>query len=202
MTGMSRSDSANVGCSTEIPCGYSMASGLHRIRAYVKRLAPLVLLGLGACVIPLDLEVEVSDAGISSPPVLESAASPFEFPGPFTLGRDDTDVNILLTISDNDIDDTLFVRLFLDYDADQNTNLVTDCIAPPTGDRERSASCVGDTICNFIEEGDTSLHTLEAHVTDRLWLTADDPDAEGQPPLRAVAANAGDSVRSWTVRCE
>lgn len=201
MTEMSRSDSNNRGDTVGVPRAYGVAPAVHRAGAYLFFLV-LLALNAAACVIPLSLEVEVSDAGVSSPPILKSAASPFEFPGPFTLGRDDTDVNISLTISDNDLDDTAFLRLFLDYDADGNTNLVTDCIAPPTGEIVRIATCSGDTICNFIEVGDNTLHTLEAHVTDRLWLTADDPDAAGQPPLRAIALGAGDSVRGWTVRCE
>jgi hypothetical protein len=178
-----------------------MASGLQRIRWNVFGLV-LAGLSLSACVIPLSLEVEVSDAGISAPPIFRSAASPFEFPGPFTLARDATDVNISITLSDNDVDDTLFIRLFLDYDPESGAGLVTDCIAPPTGELERLAGCVADTICSRIEIGDTTFHTLEAHVTDRLWLTADDPDAEGQRPLRAIAIDAAESERSWTVRCE
>jgi len=181
-----------------------MAPGVHLRRdAHVLALVLATgLLALSACVIPLSLEVEVNDAGASSPPVIRSAANPFEFPGPLTIARDSTDVNISLTIEDRDVDDTLFVRLFLDYDAASGAGLVSDCVASPSGEDERIASCVGNTICNLIEDGDVSLHNLEAHVTDRDWLMADDPDAADQPPLRAVASNAGDSVRGWSVRCE
>lgn len=155
-----------------------------------------------SCIIPPALEVEVDDAGVSSPPVIQSSAAPFEFPGPFTLSRDDTDAVISLTLYDLDLEDSLFVRLFLDYDPTSGAGLVADCTAPPTGDSNRVASCPASTICNRIDESDTNLHTLEAMVTDRPWLTADDPAAEGQDPLRATALDSTPSIRGWTMRCQ
>jgi hypothetical protein len=206
MTAMSRFDRESFGDNARDPRAYGMASRLHRMGGYLFSLVlPAgLLVSTTACVIPLDLEVEVSDAGVSAPPILQSAASPFEFPGPFTLARENTDVTVSLTLSDNDVDDTLFIRLFLDYDATSGAGLVTDCTATPTGELERLATCLIGTVCNFIEAGDTTLHNLEAHVTDRLWLTADDPDAATQPPLRAIDVGGGakESERSWTVRCE
>lgn len=175
-----------------------MAPVLHPLVGFV------VCLSTAGCVIPPSLEVEVSDAGFSADPTIRSAASPFEFPGPFTVARDDTDVTLSLTLRDNDVDDTLFVRLFLDYDPESGAGLLSDCVSAPTGERDRVLGCPINTVCSLIEDGDTTLHNLEAHVTDRLWLTADDPGAADQPPLRAIdlEAGAGDSVRGWTMRCE
>lgn len=188
-----------------ISTGYSMAPRLHRwVRSVFSLCAAGIACTSAACIIPPSLEVEVNDAGVSSPPVVRSAASPFEFPGPFTVTREATDVSISLTLRDNDLDDTLFVRLFLDYDPESGAGLISDCVSAPTGERDRVLGCPINTVCSLIEVGDTSLHTLEAMVTDRLWLTAGDPDAVGQPPLRAVDVNAGagDSIRGWTMRCE
>ena len=188
-----------------ISIGYGMASRLHRLGKLVLSLIAAGFAGASAaCIIPPSLEVEVSDAGFSAIPVIRSAASPFEFPGPFTVSRDAADVTISLTLRDNDLDDTLFVRLFLDYDPQSGAGLLSDCVAAPTGERDRVLGCPASTVCNLIEVGDTSLHSLEAMVTDRPWLTADDPDAVDQPPLRAVdiGAGAGDSIRGWTMRCE
>ena len=165
-------------------------------------LSALMAILITGCVIPRSLEVETSDANFSSPPIIDSAAAPFEFPGPFTLARDDIDSTLSLTLLDNDITDTLFVRIFLDYDPESGGGLVTDCTATESGERARVATCPAQNICTQLEEGDTDLHSLEAVVSDRDWLTADDPDAGDQPPLRAVPLEAGRVIRGWSMNCE
>lgn len=163
-------------------------------------LTGLVAAGSG-CILTPNLDVEGGDAGPSSPPVIASSAPPFEFPGPFVLERDNTDATLSLTIRDNDIDDTVFVRVFLDYDPETGAGLVSDCGAAPESGIQRSVDCPLALACSLVDEGDTGTHVLEAVVTDRDWLMSDDPDAATQPPLRAVANNAGLSIRGWVMSC-
>jgi hypothetical protein len=181
-----------------------VAPGLHRDASTVLSAATLLLIlaFLAACIIPPALEVEVDDAGVNPSPNIVSSASPFEFPGPFTLARDDTDATISLTIVDSDLAATMFVRLFLDYDPATGAGLVTECQAAPTGELARVVSCPATTICGRLDPADTNLHSLEAVAADQLWLTADDPDAADQDPLRAVPDGSLPSVRGWFMRCE
>ncbi len=176
-----------------------MHSGLFKM-AMGCIVAAYGLMGTG-CILPISLEVETTDAGFSSPPIIDSAAAPFEFPGPLQLVRDDVGAEISLTVLDNDLDDSLFVRLFVDYDPESGSGLATDCTAPPSGTRSRVVVCPTANICPQIDLGDTDSHALEAVVTDREFLLGDDPDAVTQPPFRAFALDSGHAIRGWSITC-
>src|SRR5262245_919594 len=68
------------------------------------------------CILPPPLELDDPDAGLSSPPLITDNVTPVEFlfPGPLTLTPGDTRA-FGFTLLDNDIDDVLFVRMFVDY---------------------------------------------------------------------------------------
>ena len=204
MTRMSRLGSHEEHSACAVTGTWVVARPLHwLVRPVLSVMTLALLLTVSAgCILLQDLEVESNDAGVSSPPVIESAGTPFEFPGPFTLARDDVDSEISLTLLDNDTDDTLHVRLFLDYDIASGAFLVSDCTAPASGTRERVVRCPADRICTPLDSADTSQHVLEVVVTDRDWLTAGSPDAEAQPPLREIAPDANRIIRGWSMSCQ
>ena len=164
----------------------------------------------GACIIPPDLEpaADVPDAGPSSPPVILSAspAPDFSFPGPIQLKRADARI-LALEVVDNDLGDSLFVRLYVDYNR-APTNAPTppwaDCQSASTNQAVRIINCPTNALCTPIGTEDTNDHVLEALVSDRPFILDSDPQAEGQDPFRAVAdpVRAAKTLRSWLMNCE
>ncbi|HTM23045.1 MAG TPA: hypothetical protein VL172_21140 [Kofleriaceae bacterium] len=146
-----------------------------------------------ACVIPPPGDFASGDAGPSAPPVLLSAApEEFAFPGVMTLDRGDQR-RLILTLRDVDVDDTLFVRLFVDYGLPNQENSLSSCTALPTGEQTRVADCSTAQLCEPIT--DTAEHYLEAVVADREFLD------EGDPPFRALPETGASSARGWIMQC-
>jgi hypothetical protein len=162
-------------------------------------LALIACVSATACVIPPELEPDTGDAGPSSPPVIvEAGPSPdFQFPGPIALARQDGR-RMSLTLRDNDVDDVLYVKLYVDYGRPLPTPAYADCQAAPSGAIVRIAECPVSALCNLIN--DDQDHFLDAMVADRPFLAMDVPD---QPPYRALddVDRAAWSIRSWIMRC-
>jgi hypothetical protein len=158
-----------------------------------------------ACVIPPNLAPDDGDAGPSSPPViLEAGPAPdFSFPGPMQLQRPDTR-ELSLIVRDQDVDDVLYLRLYVDYERPSPTPAWAECQAAPTGDPTRVAICPVSALCNPIQPNDPGDHYLDVMVADRPFISDVDPAAVGQKPYRAVAdfSQAGTSLRQWLMRCE
>ena len=164
-----------------------------------------------ACIIPPDLEPadDIPDGGPSSPPVILSAspAPEFSFPGPILLQRADPRI-LALEVEDNDTTDATYVRLYVDYNRPP-TSMPTppwaDCQAAGLSQSAvRIVNCPTNALCTPIGTEDTTTHVLEALVSDRPFILDSDPQAEGQPPFRAVAdpVRAAQSLRSWLMTCE
>jgi len=172
------------------------------------RMTNLVMLGVlmmsVSCILPPELEVGGFDAGRSSPPVVVDAEPvQLKFPGPIMLEREDQRT-LVLEIEDNDIEDTVYVQLYVDYSEDRAQPAHASCQASVTGTKTRRANCRVANICNAVDDLDTSTHVLEAMVSDREFITDSNPAAEGQKPFRAVAnaSEAGISYRTWLFICE
>jgi hypothetical protein len=162
---------------------------------------PLCL--FAGCVYPAPLELDSPDAGPSAPPVIIASgpAPEFALPGPLFLDRSLPDQTFSLTVVDNDsIDESLFVRLFIDYGMPDQQPASSSCSLPPGEGVERVGECLLSPVCNDIEPEDEELHFLEAVIADRPFLdeTARPPE---QPPYRGLPADAAYSVRAWTLAC-
>jgi hypothetical protein len=128
------------------------------------------------CVIPADLSVDKGDAAVNAAPVIldvrDEAGNPFERPGPrdITVGQG----RLVLTISDPDLADTLYVRYFLDYGLPAPTPARIECEAAPgampTLERQITCSLVG--VCTTPALGPD--HVFEIEVFDRPPVV-DDP---------------------------
>jgi hypothetical protein len=163
------------------------------------------------CPYPPPLDVEDSDAGASSPPVILRASPPeFRFPGPITLRRTNEDRVFAIDISDNDLEDLLFVRMYVDYGREigpdmepEATPPLSDCTASTNNETVRTASCPAALLCSTLPPADTEAHALEVLVADREFLPAGDPAAAGQPAFRAISPGGSPAaIRSWVMRCE
>jgi hypothetical protein len=126
----------------------------------------LAIVLLASCVVPPPLEVDTSDGGVNAPPtivnVIDTSGTSRRPPDTITLLT--TPQEIIVNLVERDVEDELFLQLFVDYqlmvhDADVN------CTAPPTADRSstRSTSCVTTSLCDTAP----SEHTLEIEVYDR-----------------------------------
>jgi hypothetical protein len=163
--------------------------------------------GLG-CVLPADLEPAGADAGPSAPPVILSVtpADAFSPPGPIVVSRESSP-EMGLRARDIDLNDFLYVRLFVDYKQPPDFAARpgrADCQLAPTGTAIRVITCETTALCTDIEEDDTSDHVLEAMISDSPFILGGDPLAMGQPEFRAVAepTRAGYSFLSWVMRCQ
>jgi hypothetical protein len=153
-----------------------------------------------SCVIPPNLELDEVDGGTGSPPVIiSSGPSPeFSVPGPLVLERNDSR-DITLTVEDLDIDDDLYVRMFVNYPVD--TAVRAECQVGPTGSTTRVIECPTARLCEGVDDQDTSRHFLEAMVADRAFLADNNPEARLQEPNRALPGEAGYSFRAWMISC-
>jgi hypothetical protein len=161
----------------------------------------VVSLGYAAgCVIPPPGEVQQDfDAGVlNSPPALLAASPPeLDFPGPLVVVQGDQR-QVTLTLSDNDIDDTLHVRFFRDYRNDAPTPPLnaTSGEIPVSGGVLRLGVFGLGSWCNGTPDVDPALHLLEVMVADREFV-------EGEPLFRALPIGASPpAFRAWTITCE
>lgn len=149
--------------------------------------------------IPPSAELEEDDEAFGSPPVI-AASGPSEFaaPGPIILERG-SEEDIVLTILDNDVEESSHVRMFVNYPDDVAVR--AECEAPPTGERERIVECPMRNLCDGVPDEDESRQFLEAVVADRDFLPDNHEDATDQPANRALPPAAGFSFRAWMLIC-
>src|SRR5262245_22608513 len=79
----------------------------------------MLCMTLVGCVIPPSLQPE-EDASSASPPAIVSVSgdqTALAEPGPVVLAQGATGSSLLITLLDTDVNDTLYVRLFVDYNA-------------------------------------------------------------------------------------
>lgn len=176
--------------------GSRLARTLHDRGLAVRTLAVSLL--AGGCVLPPSLSSNQADAGENSPPAILSASSDLVQlvePGPvsFAIGTSST-LNVALR--DADVTDTLYVRIFVDYNhPDQTPPRVPKCIAPPTGKPDRTAICPLSGLC---ETGDATLtRGMTIVVFDR------EPLDDGTLPLYQAMPTGGLSTdRFYYLQCQ
>jgi hypothetical protein len=116
----------------------------------------LMTLALGpvGCVIPPSLHVE-DDAGVNSPPAIVSVngdQSALAEPGPVFLARGDTS-DLRIQLLDTDTTDTLYVRIFVDYNMPDRLPPRVQCFAAPTMSATRTATCSVSGLCTTADVG-------------------------------------------------
>lgn len=143
-------------------------------------LGSLVLSATG-CVIPPSLSIDDGDAGVNSPPAILAVRSDQQElaePGPVTFARGSGTISV--TLLDTDIEDTLYVRVFVDYKVTDPTAARSTCTAPPNGTTQRAATCDLSALCLTGDIGAERL--MQVQVFDRELLESGAPQFKAMPP--------------------
>jgi hypothetical protein len=158
-----------------------VARAVHDAPVLVGILASLLLIG---CLIPPAIEVEKQDAGTNSPPAILSVTSDQQAlpdPGPVSFEQGRTAGSLGLSLIDTDLRDTLFVRIFVDYNLPNRLDARVRCQAPPSTNAMRTTTCILSTLCTDDDIGVQRSMTIV--VFDRPLLeNGEDPPFQAMPP--------------------
>lgn len=120
-----------------------------------------VLLGLftmsltAACILPPSLSVN-QDAGVNSPPAITAVRSndqELPEPGPVNFVTGPSAGTMSISLVDTDVEDTLYVRLFVNYLGTKTPSPRSNCTAAPTMTSLRTTTCTLTAICTDTEVG-------------------------------------------------
>lgn len=151
---MTRMSELHATCPADLPrnplqsqARWGVACGLHAARASVVPVVLAMMSMLASCVIPPSLEVS-EDAGVNAPPAILSVTGDQQplFDGQpvvFEQGASSMTVSLL----DVDVDDTLYVRVFVDYSVQDPLDARVRCPESATGAAVRSVTCNLATLC-------------------------------------------------------
>jgi hypothetical protein len=172
-----------------------LARALHH-RARVWAVVTSVL--LAGCIIPPSLSVGVDDASIDSPPSITSLrADLLELvePGPyqFRTAPNAQNATMNLTLLDTDVDDALFVRIYVDYTVMQPTAPRSTCAAVANGSAIRTTTCSLAAIC--LQSDPPTGQLMEVVVFDR------EPLDVGTPTFKAIPAGGQSTTRTFQLVC-
>lgn len=146
------------------------------------------------CVIPPSLSVDTADAGLNSPPAIVSArADGVELPEYSRVIFEKGTGTLNLTVYDTDLDDTLYVKIFVDYTIDDPKPARSGC---QTSSRtvSRSASCDLAGLCQDADIGQE--RTMQVLVFDRQVLDV------GSPTFQAMPPGGLSTSRTFTLLCQ
>jgi hypothetical protein len=174
--------------------GSRLARAVHDGRVLVGILAALLLIG---CVIPPAIELEAQDAGTNSPPAILSVASDQQVlpePGPVSFNQGRTAGSLNVSLIDTDLRDTLYVRIFVDYNLPNRLDARVRCQAPPSMNAMRSTTCILSTLCTDDDIG------VQRHMT---IVVFDRPLLENgeDPPFQAMQPGGLTTSRSYFLNC-
>ena len=175
--------------------GSRLARVVHDPGGIVRVLVVLPLIG---CVIPPSLQVDNQDAGVNSPPAIIEVTSDQQAlpePGPvlFEEGRGAGSLNVRLI--DTDTRDTLYVRIFVDYNTPNRLAARVSCTAPPSMKETRTTTCILSTLCVPDDVGVQRNMTIV--VFDR------QPLENGEdPPFQAMPSGGLSTSRFYFLKCQ
>jgi hypothetical protein len=178
-----------------------MARAVHApgsaMRGRVLLLAMLLLTMSSGCVIPPSLEVD-DELIVNSPPAIRTVISDrveLVEPGPVSFEQQTTD-SLSITLLDTDVLDTLHVGIYVDYNQPDRLAARARCMAPPTSEPGRTATCRLNSLCADADVGVQRAMTIV--VFDR------PPDDTGavEPPFQAMSDGDGLSTsRFYFLNC-
>ena len=172
--------------------GIHLARVVHAPGSLVLALPCLLL--LTSCILPPSLSTANEDAPINSPPAITAVRTDADVlfePGPVALTRNSGTINFELL--DTDVQDTLVVRVFIDYTLADPTPARAQCTAPSTGEAKRTVTCAAGTICQVADDGQT--RNMTTVVFDRMLLEA------GKPEFQAMPEGGMSTSRFFFVNC-
>jgi hypothetical protein len=145
-------------------------------------------------VIPPDLSVAKQDAGVNSPPaILNIRTDDQELPepGPVIFDRGTGTFNAELI--DTDLNDELYVRVFVDYTVANPTAPRVLCTAPANGKPTRTVLCNTSALCLTADVGQQ--RNMQVLVFDRQPLEV------GDPPFQAMPGGGLATGRFYFLQC-
>ena len=176
--------------------GSLLARTVHKPSA---PMVPAVMLSmfLIGCVIPPSLAIG-EDAGVNSPPAIMLVTSDQQVlsePGPVRFNQQTMDT-LSLSLVDTDIQDTLYVGVYVDYNQPSRLAARSKCTAPPSTTAARTATCRLNSLCVDADVG--VVRNMTIVVFDR---PPDDTGA-GDPPFQAMVAGGLSTSRFYFLKCE
>jgi hypothetical protein len=152
---------------------------------------------LAGCVIPPSLRAE-EDAGPrqDSPPAILSVSGDrtvFAEPGPVVLEQGNTASTLDIQLLDTDVNDDLYVRLFVDYNAPDRLPPRIQCNVPHTGAPRRRVNCNVSGLCMSSDIG--VQRNLTVVVSDRM------PMDFGADPQQ-IDSSGVSTDRFYFLRCQ
>lgn len=159
-------------------------------------LAALPALG---CVIPPSLTVDNQDAGINSPPAIVQVTSDQQVlspPGPLVFDMGATAGDLSLKLIDTDSQDSLFVRIFVDYNMPDRLDARARCQAGASPNFIRNVTCKLNSLCVTADLG--VLRNMTIMVFDRDPL----PPGEGDPPFQAMPDGGQKAEQFYFLKCQ
>jgi hypothetical protein len=174
--------------------GSPMARAVHGLSLLV-RAGCLLVICAGGCVIPPSLSVDNQDAGVNSPPAILAVRSndSGELPEPGPVLFDVGQGTMTAELIDTDLDDTLFVRVFVDYTIDHPTAPRVTCTAAANQKPERPITCDTQALCLMEDVGQTRNMTVV--VFDR------PPQDTGDPPFQSMPTGGLSTSRFYFLNC-
>ena len=162
--------------------------------------ARVLLVLASGCIIPPSLSVDNQDAGIDSPPSITSVRSDLTAmiePGPYSFPAAPNAQNetVNLTLLDTDINDSLYVRIYVDYAVAAPTAPRSTCNAVVNGSAVRTTTCSLAALCLQSEVSNDPTHIMEIVVFDR------EPLDSGSPTFKAIPDGGQSTTRTYQLGC-
>lgn len=172
-----------------------MAHAVHGVAQLVVWLG-LVVMMIAGCVFPPSLSVDTSDGGAdNSPPAITSISADEQIlpdSGTVRFNRDAINPQMTIGLLDTDVNDTLYVHIYIDYtvDSPQPARASKECA--PSGERTRI--CVVDigALCPTAKD-----YAMTVQVFDRAV------SMDNTPPIYKSMTGMGGLTtnRSYTLDC-
>jgi len=182
--------------------GLSLARAVHAAWRVVQVPAAMLALSiLVGCVIPPSL-TSGDDAGVNSPPAIMSVTSDQQAlpePGPVVFDVGPTAGDVSVSLIDTDTMDTLYVRIFVDYNLPNQLDARAKCTAPPNMKPIRTATCHLNALCQSVDIGVQRAMTVV--VFDRPLLDPGEGDP-GAPPFQTMAPGGLSTKVFYFLKCQ
>ena len=166
------------------------------ISGLLVRIFVVTLLGAGGCIIPPSLSVDNLDAGQNSPPAIlavrsDEAELPEQSTVIFNRGVGSLNVELL----DTDVNDTLQVRVFVNYTLDNPVSQRSTRTVDPQGTAKRTATCDLTALCTEDDVKDGLTLNMSVVVFDRIPLES------GTPAFQAMPEGGLSTNRFFFLKC-
>jgi len=159
------------------------AGGMSSMMTMVRLVAVASLAVCSACVIPPSLSADTNDAGVNSPPAITSVHSDqveLSEPGPIAQPRGSGE--LVVSMIDTDLEDTLYVRVYINYKIDNPTASRASCTAAPNNSSRRSCTADLRGLCTEDDVVTAAILDMSVLVFDRELLDSGTPAFQAMPP--------------------